>query len=373
VQERQQIQEVRRQQKSKEQAEKRAAVEIRIEGNLQSARYLKMLQKVVCSLVAHVLSAVSTYPYRDIQDQLRTDFQQRQEALAQKQAEMQQVFDEENRLKRKMAALMERKRQMALQDAKLTEERKVNEIISKRMRNDEVLAKVLTDRKRAHGLKMESHKLSSSIRWDDVERRKRITGLEQQESIVKMKKDAAKVEKMCQAQADIREQQKDVSIKMSLQRQEINDIMHQCKVDKNWKKAEKKVSRVMSKNAPPGQQGAKKMKALKAAKKVQGGSQSLSSPESTTKNALVGAANQVLAQPQTLRPATAFSLKTATADKIAAALSQSNPFVTAQPMAALPIKQALKKSRGGGRARPKTMESSRHAVYRQSLSSSGKF
>jgi hypothetical protein len=320
---------------------------------------------------------------RDIQDQMRADFEQRQEALAQKQADMQQVMDEENRLKRKMAALMERKRQMALQDAKLTEERKVSEIIQKRLRNEEVLEKVLEDRKRAHSLKMEAHKLSSNIRWDDVERRTRITALEQRESIVKMKKDAAKVERMCQDQANIREQQKDVSIKMSLQRQEINDIMHQCKVDKNWKKAETKVTLVMAKNAPPagGKVDAKKKKKgwVKPAIKNGGGG---NSPTPESRSPLSSAAGQMLAQPQGGRMIpmsntmhSSFSLNTATSDKIAAALSQSNPFTSPNLLLNPPPTKiaAVKQGRKAAGTRPKTMESSRHAVYRQPLTSSGRF
>ena len=127
--------------------------------------------------------------------------------------------------------------------------------------------------------------------------------------------------------------QKSVSITMSQQRQEINDIMHQCKVDKNWKKAHKKIVQVMSRIGPQD----KKATPLK------------------------NAAVKMLDKSKSEDPAQFFS-KTADVGIIAAELNRENPYAINRPSSLLRLRPSSSQSTA-------SQSRSRESGYRAKYSS----
>merc|ERR1711871_1688647 len=99
----------------------------------------------------------------------------------------------------------------------LEEERKVSNILSKRQRADEQMEKVMAARRKAHEIKREARSIGAAMRWDDVERRKRIVDTNRMHSVEKMQANADHVNKLVSDREKVRELQKSVSITMSQQ------------------------------------------------------------------------------------------------------------------------------------------------------------
>ncbi|KDO28423.1 hypothetical protein SPRG_06660 [Saprolegnia parasitica CBS 223.65] len=221
---RQRMLEEQQEQRMRDMEERREMVAARIDSNLRQARRVEKQRK------------------REIQMKQRQSEQQRAQVKAEQ--------ERQRELAKQEMELMERKRQLVLEDARREEERKKAELLERQREVDENVQNVQEAHYRALQLKREQRQIQKQLKLSNVDRMKRIQEYKRLETLRKIREAEERTEAMIQQKVELIRQRKEASVRSKIQRDTIVQTMENVKVTKKWKKASKTIDKVLGIKKP---------------------------------------------------------------------------------------------------------------------------
>ncbi len=200
---------------AKEMEEKRAAVDLRMAEN-QKQNKLIMKKK-------------------------KDDFYERQRIVEERRLRLEEKKAIEAEEERKMQELNERRRQIALQEAKNDVENRKQELIARHHLVDATLDRVQEERSRQLQLKKERSILIKQQRIANVERQKRIDEYRRLQTLKTLHDVAARTDGLLKSKEDLIEERKRSSIRAKLRRDKVIKALAEIKLSKKWDTAAKKL------------------------------------------------------------------------------------------------------------------------------------
>lgn len=209
--------------RAKEMNGRRRIVSLRIRKNLKQSKKLELQRK------------------REI-----TRKQEESEKLRQEhEAEM----ERQRELTHQQQQMMERKRQMVLDEARREEERKKEILLQRQREVEQNVQQVQNTQSHQLALKKEYRRIQHQLKLDKVERMKRIQEYKRLETLRKLQETEQRTEAMLSEKDELVKRRKQIAVRSKIQRDLIMRTMENVKITKKWNQASKTIEKVMGKSS----------------------------------------------------------------------------------------------------------------------------
>lgn len=209
--------------RAKDMDERRRIVSLRIRKNLKQSKKLELQRK------------------REI-----TRKQEESEKLRQEhEAEM----ERQRELAHQQQQMMERKRQMVLDEARREEERKKEFLLQRQREVEQNVQQVQDTQSHQLALKKEYRRIQHQLKLDKVERMKRIQEYKRLETLRKLQETEQRTEAMLSEKDELVKRRKQLAVRSKIQRDLIMRTMENVKITKKWNQASKTIEKVMGKSS----------------------------------------------------------------------------------------------------------------------------
>ncbi|KAJ0401481.1 hypothetical protein ATCC90586_010458 [Pythium insidiosum] len=188
---------------------------------------------------------------RKVELQRKREIRRKQEASERLRRKHEEEMERQRELTRQEQELADRKRRMALEEARREEERR-KELLLQRQREIEAnVQHVQMTQAQQLELKKEYRRIQQQLKLDKVERMKRIQEYKRLETLRKLQETEERTQALLNEKEELVQRRKQLAVHTKIQRDTIMRIMDNVKITKKWGDATKTINKVMKASPSP--------------------------------------------------------------------------------------------------------------------------